>query len=73
MEGKVYKIEYDLNEGAKEPSHLQIIGNYENAIKKTGGSIVFNKDPGNNKIRLEFEEDGKEIDVNVPGYGEDVH
>ncbi|RMG05978.1 MAG: hypothetical protein D6726_00255, partial [Nitrospirae bacterium] len=37
IEGKVYKIEYGLNEGAKEPSPLQIIRNYENAIKKIGG------------------------------------
>ncbi|RMF93444.1 MAG: OmpA family protein, partial [Candidatus Schekmanbacteria bacterium] len=67
IEGKVYRIEYSLNEGAKEPSPLQIIRNYENAIKKIDGRIVFNKDPDKNKTWLEFEREGKIVDVHVLG------
>ena len=65
IEGKIYKIEYNLKEGAKEPSPLQIIRNYENAIKEIGGRIVYNKDPDMNKTWLEFEKAGKKVDVYV--------
>ncbi len=67
IEGKVTVIEYGLKEGAKEPSPLQIIRNYENAIKRIGGKIVFNEDPDKNKTWLEFEKAGKKINVYVLG------
>lgn len=41
VEGKISHIEYELKEGMKSPSELQIIRNYENAVKKIGGSTVF--------------------------------
>ena len=65
MEGKVYEIEYSLKEGGKERSPLQIVRNYENAIKKIGGRIVYNKAPDMNKTWLEFEKEGKKINVYV--------
>lgn len=67
IQGKVYNLEYSLNEGAKEPSPLQIIRNYENAIEKIGGRVVFDQDPDRNKAWLEVEKNGKKIDVYVLG------
>lgn len=39
VEGHRYYIQYDLQEGAKRPSQLQIIRNYTNAIKGIGGTV----------------------------------
>ena len=39
VEGKYYWVEYDIKEGYKAPSELQILRNYENAIKKIGGVV----------------------------------
>lgn len=63
IEGKVYKIEYSLKEGAKEPSRLQIIKNYENAIKKIGGRVIYRYE--DYITYLEFKKGGKIIDVCV--------
>jgi len=40
VEGKLYRIDYRIKEGYKAPSDLQIIRNYQNAIKSIGGVIV---------------------------------
>ncbi len=40
VEGKVYRINYWIKEGYKAPSDLQIIRNYQNAIKSIGGVVV---------------------------------
>jgi len=39
-EGKLTKTNYSAKEGTKEFSFLQIVRNYENAIKKLGGKIL---------------------------------
>jgi len=39
VEGPVQWIKYDLNEGTTPPSGLQIMRNFENAVKKAGGTI----------------------------------
>lgn len=41
MEGKLHYARYLLKEGFNAPSALQIIRNYENAIKKVGGAVVY--------------------------------
>jgi outer membrane protein OmpA-like peptidoglycan-associated protein len=41
VEGHKYKMYYYLKEGAKRPSQLQIVRNYQNAIKKIGGTLLF--------------------------------
>lgn len=41
VEGHVYDIFYELKEGKKTPGKLQVLRNYENAIKKIGGSTVY--------------------------------
>jgi OmpA-OmpF porin, OOP family len=39
VEGPVQWIKYELNEGTTPPSGLQIMRNFENAVKKAGGTI----------------------------------
>lgn len=40
VEGKVYAASYTLIEGAAPVSDLQIIRNFQNAVQKTGGTIL---------------------------------
>jgi OOP family OmpA-OmpF porin len=40
VEGHVYRISYWIKENHKAPSELQVIRNYENAIKEVGGEVV---------------------------------
>ena len=40
-EGRFWDIGYQLKEGAKQPSSLEIARNYENAVKKLGGKKLF--------------------------------
>lgn len=41
VEGHIYDIFYQIKEGKKAPGKLQVLRNYENAIKKIGGSTVY--------------------------------
>jgi len=43
-EGRKYDIQYVLNDGAKSPSRLQVMRNYENAIKQLGGVLTYSRD-----------------------------
>ncbi len=40
IEGKIFAISYKLKEGATPASSLQIIRNFQNAVKKAGGTIL---------------------------------
>jgi OmpA-OmpF porin, OOP family len=42
-EGKLTQINYSAKEGTKEVSFIQIVRNYENAIKKLGGTILLSE------------------------------
>jgi OmpA-OmpF porin, OOP family len=42
-EGKLTQINYSAKEGTKELSFIQIVRNYENAIKKLGGIILLSE------------------------------
>lgn len=41
VEGRLYQTQYTIDEGKAKPSPLQIRRNYSNAVKKMGGSILF--------------------------------
>ncbi|MCW8812066.1 MAG: OmpA family protein [Chlorobium sp.] len=41
IEGHIYDIFYQIKEGKEAPGKLKILKNYENAIKKIGGSTVY--------------------------------
>jgi len=48
VEGKLYIYYYYVNDGATEPSALQVYRNYENALKKVNGTIMGKVyEPGN--------------------------
>ncbi len=53
IEGHKYHIEYDIRKEKKAPSELQILRNYENAIKKIGGSTIYEA-PGEAWLKLEM-------------------
>lgn len=42
-EGKLTQTNYSLKEGSKEFSFIQIVRNYENAVKKLGGKILLSE------------------------------
>jgi OmpA-OmpF porin, OOP family len=56
VEGKFYKIDYHIKMGVTPPSGLQVLRNYENAIKKIGGVRVFQK---SDDIWLKLDKGGK--------------
>jgi outer membrane protein OmpA-like peptidoglycan-associated protein len=66
VEGRVYEIRYALQEGAKEPSRLQVIRNYEKAIKKIGGTVLKTDDEGNSYLKVV--KDGNEVYAHVSAY-----
>ncbi len=57
VEGRVFRIHYVTKKGVTPPSGLQVIRNYENAIKKIGGVKVFQE--GSYEIWLKLDKAGK--------------
>jgi OOP family OmpA-OmpF porin len=66
VEGKVYNIWYQIRKGFTPPSGLQVIRNYENAIRKIGGVKVFQE--GSYNIWLKLSKDGKTYWVYVDSW-----
>jgi len=63
VEGRMWSISYYPQAAAKEkPSEVQILRNFENAVKKLGGTVVF-ADKGKETFRIA--KDGKEFWVEV--------
>jgi outer membrane protein OmpA-like peptidoglycan-associated protein len=63
VEGEFWQINYLPQASLKsKPSELQILLNYENAVKKLGGTIIF-KDKSRETMKLS--RDGKEVWVEV--------
>ncbi|MBD3184061.1 OmpA family protein [Candidatus Poribacteria bacterium] len=58
IEGHKYKISYVLQPGAKNPSALQILRNYGNAIKKIGGTV---EKESIRTASLKYKDDEREI------------
>ena len=56
VEGHIYDIFYYLKEGKKVPGKFQVLRNYENAIKRIGGSTVYEADE---EAWLKVEKGGK--------------
>lgn len=38
--GRYWWVDYILNDGARQPSSIELVRNYENAVKKAGGALV---------------------------------
>jgi len=58
VEGRYTKIWYEINEGVKATSQLAIIRNYQQAIKRIGGTVAFEND---RYTSLKIAKSGKEI------------
>lgn len=55
VEGKFHRAEYVIQKGVKAPSDLQLLRNYQNAIKKIGGIVTYEKlgsNYGNTYLKL---------------------
>jgi OOP family OmpA-OmpF porin len=66
-EGKWTSITYTMKSGAKRTSMLQIERNYENAIKKIGGKILYHDD---RVLNAKIEKDGKVTYVSEEAYND---
>jgi OOP family OmpA-OmpF porin len=64
VEGNMTVIRYFYNNADKQPSALQLIRNYQNAIKQIGGAVVYE--------RLPRDSDGGETTLKVTTGGKDV-
>jgi OmpA-OmpF porin, OOP family len=63
VEGELWKISYYPQADAKEkPSELQILRNYENAVTKAGGTVIYSE---KSRESFKLNKDGKEIWVEV--------
>jgi OmpA-OmpF porin, OOP family len=72
VEGHLYHIVYYLRSGQTEPSRLQTLRNYENAITKIGGTILASNYDGSSYVKVV--KDGKEIWARViAGIGSEYH
>lgn len=64
VEGDTTSIVYFHNDATKQPSALQLIRNYQNAVKSIGGEVVYERLPRDN--------DGGETTLRVATGGKDV-
>lgn len=68
VEGRYTEIMYAKNEETKSPSPMQVLRNFENAIRKIGGTVTDNSEDG--QLYLKLARDGAEIwlhiDMNIP-------
>ncbi len=63
VEGRLWKINYYPQATAKsKPSELQILRNFENAVKKLGGTVLYSE---KTKETFQLVKDGKQIWVEV--------
>lgn len=68
VEGRKYDIRYVLNDGIPEPSRLQVMRNYENALKQVGGVFVYRRSDG---FHCKLERQGKRIWILLNAYHPD--
>lgn len=66
VEGRIVRIDYKIKKGFTPPSGLQVIRNYENAVKKIGGDKVYQD--GSYNIWLRLDKQGKTFWVFVDSW-----
>ncbi len=70
IEGRFLHIQYEINEGVKQPSGLQIVRNYANAAATIGGKkIVEFEDGGIQYVTLKITKGSSEIWAHIEGTG----
>jgi OOP family OmpA-OmpF porin len=67
VEGRKLVIDYQLNEGVNPPSRLQVVRNYENAIKQLGGVPTYRPSSGDVE-HFRVERPGKHIWILLDAY-----
>jgi len=67
VEGHKYYTTYHLNQGAAEPGELKIRRNIQDALKKVGGTVLFD-DNFNRVSTILLQKEGKETWVEVRSY-----
>jgi OOP family OmpA-OmpF porin len=67
VEGDMTVLEYELVEGAAQPSALQIRRNYGNAVKTLGGTVLFDQEIN---LTAHLLKNGREIWVGAAVYNE---
>lgn len=71
LEGQKTFLRYELQEGANPPSPLQIIRNYENAVKSIGGQVVYNSQlTGEGLAIFKIVKAGQEVWLRVQTFNE---
>ena len=68
VEGRYYYYNYILNKGKKAPSGPQVLRNYMNAVKQTGGKVIYEE--GCCNVYLKLEKNNHVIWVRVKAYRE---
>jgi OOP family OmpA-OmpF porin len=80
VEGRKFKRTYSLKEDAKKSSIIQIMRNYENAIKSMGGTVIYEGEPqtadcaDNNGINMvvgKVAKDGNEMWAEIVSFNGD--
>ncbi len=66
-EGKYTNISYYLKEGAREPSMTAIVRNYENAVKKIGGTVIAK---GDRYVEAKVQKNGGTTYVHVEAFND---
>ena len=71
VEGRkgVYQYNFDPSSGAPKPSPLQIQRNYQNAVQKLGGKVLWEETSDYFRTTLQVLRDGREIWVEVYPFG----
>ncbi|MBW7940550.1 MAG: OmpA family protein, partial [Candidatus Omnitrophica bacterium] len=83
--GRYWNIVYWLNEGARKPSAIELVRNYENAFKKAGGGMVIrhpqDEEPesavyrmpmpngGERWLQIGIDSDGNRLEMNIVDVG----
>jgi len=66
VEGRKLEVRYDRPDSVTPPSQLQIIRNYQNAVKAIGGQVLW-ESADHDQTTLRFTKNGKEVWFEVTG------
>ena len=67
IEGRYFYLRYGPTKGARRPSCLEIIKNFQNAIKRIGGTVLYSND--DDITHLKISREGREVWIAVQASG----
>jgi OOP family OmpA-OmpF porin len=71
VEGEWFYLRYSAKKGVEPPSSLEVVRNFENAIRKAGGTVLYTE--GTYRTVGKIVKEGKEIWVEASGSFGDIH